>query len=437
MAGSAVSRRDFLRGAAGAAAGALGFPYLAPGRALGKEGALAPSNRIVVGFIGVNWMGKNNLHWFLAEKDAQVAAVCDVDQNHLGEAARIVNNQYGNQDCATYHDYRELIGRADIDAVCLSLPDHWHAIPVMEAARAGKDIYGEKPLSHTFAEGLAMCAAVRRYGRVWQTGSWQRSEAQFRLACELVRNGRIGKVQRVEVGLPAGFTDFAQTKGQEAPGAPPAELDYDRWLGPAPWAPYCPARVHMNWRWVLDYGGGQLMDWVGHHVDIAHWGLDFDAAGPHEIEGHGEYPREGLWNTARRYWVEAKYPREITMIIAGGHEEIRGGTKWIGSDGWVWVNRNGIDAEPKQLLHERFGPSEVHLYESAGHVRNFLDCVKSRARTLAPVEAAHRSQTPGHLGQIAMQLGRKIRFDPARQEIIGDATATALLSRSQRSPWHW
>jgi len=271
---------------------------------------------------------------------------------------------------------------------------------------------------------------------VWQTGSWQRSLENFRFACELVRNGRIGKVHTVEVGLPAGHTDFAGTKGQEQFGPPPENLDYDFWLGPAPYAPYCPARVHKNWRWHLDYGGGQLMDWVGHHVDIAHWGLGFDYTGPYEIEGVGEYPKDGLWNTATKYRLTAKYRDGITMIIAGGHSDIRSGTKWIGPDGWVWVDRGHLDAQPKKLLEEKIGPNETALFKSPGHWRNFLDCVKSRATTLTPCEVAHRSATPGHLGQIAMLLGRKIRFNPDTEEILGDKTATRMLSRPMRSPWY-
>jgi len=431
------SRRRFLQRSAGTVVGVLGLPYIIPSSALGGSGGVAPSDRITMGCIGVGWQGGSNLGSFLREKDCHVIAVCDVDANHLQEAADRVNGQYKNQDCAKYRDFRELLARDDIDAVSLGLPDHWHSIPAIEAAGSGKDIYGEKPLSHSLREGRAMCDAVKRYGRIWQTGSWQRSQAHFRRACELVINGRIGKVHTVEVGLPSGHTDFGKTKGQEGICPPPKELDYDRWIGPAPYAPYCPARVHKNWRWVLDYGGGQLMDWVGHHVDIAHWGLGFDYTGPHEIEGAGEYPRDGLWDSPTRYRLTAKYPKDVTMIIAGGYRDIRSGTKWIGTDGWVWVNRNNrLEAEPKSILDEKIGPNETHLYNSPGHWRNFLDCVKSRQTTIAPCEVAHRSATPGHLGQIVMRLGRKIRFNPDTEEIINDPTATRLLGNAMRSPWH-
>lgn len=438
-----ISRRQFLTKTAGTAVGAIGFPYIIRSSALGRGGSVPPSERITMGCIGVGWQGTSNMKSFLREKDCQVVAACDVDEHHLEETINHVNSYYRNkslglqsEDCTGYKDYRELVSRDDIDAVSLGLPDHWHAVPAIAAARAGKDIFGEKPLSHNLLEGRAICEAVKRYGLVWQTGSWQRSEPNFRFACELVLNGRIGKVHSVEVGLPSGHNDFGKTKGQEGICAPPRELDYDFWIGPAPYAPYCPARVHKNWRWHLDYGGGQLMDWVGHHVDIAHWGLGLDYTGPVEIEGNGEYPKDGLWNTATKYRLTAKYADGITMTIAGGHDDIIKGTKWIGEDGWVWVTRGKIDAQPKELLNEKFGAEEINLFRSPGHWRNFLDCVKSRETTLAPCEVAHRSATPGHLGQIAMLLGRKIRFNPDTEEIIDDATATRMLGRAMRSPWH-
>jgi predicted dehydrogenase len=370
-----VNRRQFLKCASGAAAAAIGLPYIVPSSVLGKAGSVLPSNRVTMGCIGVGWQGGTNMETFLSHKDCRVIAVCDVDKNHLQDAVNTVNGHYENRDCAAYSDFRELLARDDIDAVSIGLPDHWHAVPAVAAAKSGKDIFGEKPLSHNLKEGRAICDAVKRYGRIWQTGSWQRSEANFHRACELVINGRIGKVHTVEVGLYPGHTDFEGTAGQEQMGPAPAELDYDFWLGPAPVEPYCPARVHKNWRWHLDYGGGQLMDWVGHHVDIAHWGLGFDYAGPYEIEGYGEYPKDGLWNTATKYRLTAKYPNGITMIIAGGHEEIRGGTKWIGEDGWVWVDRGGIDANPKTLLKEKIG-------FSARRVTGAISWIVSRAAGL-------------------------------------------------------
>jgi len=431
------SRREFIRGSAAAAVAGLGFPYLIPASVLGRGGKPAPGNRVTLGCIGVGWQGGSNLKDFLEDPNVQVVAVCDIDADHLKEAKQTVDAKYGNDDCATYHFYEEVIARTDIDALSLGLPDHWHAIPAIAAARSGKDIFGEKPLAQNWAEARAMADAVKRYGRIWQTGSWQRSLANFRFACELVLNGRIGKVHTVEVGLPEGHTDFAGTAGQEDPLPPPKTLDYDRWLGPAPYSPYCVARVHKNWRWNLDYAGGQLMDWVGHHVDIAHWGLGLDYSGPYEVEGHGEYPNRGrLWNTATRYRVTVRYPKEITMAIAGGHDDIQSGTKWIGDRGWVWVNRGALDANPRSLLREKFSPNEIHLYRSPGHAREFIQSVKSRATTLAPAEVALRSATPGFLGQIAMLTGRKIRWDAEKEQILNDDGASRLLFRPMRSPWH-
>jgi len=437
---STFNRRQFIKRTAGTVIGALSFPYIVPSSILGKSGGILPSEKITIGCIGVGWMGTSNLEGFLNEEDAQIVAVCDLDKVHMKRAKNMVNAKYKNKDCLTYHDFRELLERDDIDAISIGTPDHWHSIPAIAAAKAGKDIYSEKPLSHTLKEGRAMCDAVKQYNRIWQTGSWQRSRSNFRFACELVRNGRIGKVHTVEVGLPAGHADFAGTKGQEAIQKPPKQLDYDFWLGPAPYEPYAVARVHKNWRWVLNHGGGQLMDWIGHHGDIAHWGLGLDKTGPIYIEGYGEYPSDGLWNTATRYRLKAKYANGLTMILAGGHADVcdnRGGTKWIGNDGWVWVNRGGIDAYPKNLLNETFGPDEMHLFRSPGHYRDFLDCVKSRNETLTPCETAHRSATPGHLGQIAMLLGRRIHFNPKTEEIIGDPTASKMLGKVMRGPWHF
>jgi len=432
-----------LRRAAGVAAGGIVLPYVVSAKSLGADGSVAPSNRITVASIGVGWQGPTNMEQFLQLDDCRVVAICDIDKNHLREAVNTVNDHYGNRDCAAYADYREVLARKDIDAVVISVPDHWHGIIAVAAAEAGKDIYGEKPLSHDFRQGRAICDAVRRYGRIWQTGSWQRSEERFWFACNLVRSGRIGKVSHVGVGLPRGHIDFEGTKGQDKFGPPPAELDYDTWLGPAPYAPYCPMRIHKNWRWNLDYGGGQLMDWVGHHVDVAHWALGLDYAGPVEVEGHGDYPPTGLWNSATEFEVTTKYAGGLTMLISSRisyplgtewHEVC--GTKWFGENGWVCVTRGGIDAEPKSLLREKFGPNEQLLFESPGHWRNFIDCVKSRRTTISPCEVAHRSVTPGHLGQIAMLLGRKLRFNPETEEIIDDPTASRLLGTAMRSQWH-
>ena len=418
-----------------AAIGAAGFPHIIPSSVFGRPYAPAPSDRIVMAGIGFGMMGIPNMEAFLEKDEVQWVAVCDIDEEHLKRARDIVNQKYGNADCTVYRDFRELFARGDLDAVSIAVPDHWHAVLSIAAAREGLDIYAEKPLSHDLSEGRAMCDAVKRYGRVWQTGSWQRSVDNFHHACELVRNGRIGKIQKVEVGLPQGHYDFAGTAHLNKYGPPPEELRYDFWVGPAPYSDYCTARVHMNWRWVMDFGGGQLMDWVGHHVDIAHWGLDFDRTGPVEIEGWGEFPRKGIWDSPTRYYVKAKYADGTPMDIAGGFDEIWGGTKWIGEQGWVWVNRGAQRTEPSELWDEFIGPGENQLYRSRDHYQNFLDCVKSRKQTITPIETAHRSASVGHLGVIAIQLGRKIRWDPENETIRDDPEAARLLGRAYRSPW--
>lgn len=447
-----ITRRRALQIAAGAA-----VPMFIPARLLGDD---APSKQIVMGFIGVGWMGGDNLTAFLRQKDCQVVAIADVDKRHLNTAVDRVNNHYKNKDCKGYDDFRQLLARKDIDAVCISTPDHWHSIPAVEAARAKKDIYCEKPLSHTFAEGVAMVDAVEKNGRIWQTGSWQRSVTNFRQGVELVLNGYIGKVKRVEVGLPEGHGDFAGTGGKAATSEPPKEVDYEFWVGPAEFLPFNLDHFHKNWRWNYAYGGGQLLDWIGHHNDIAHWGLSNpqygcgpdSQIGPLEVSATSVFPpKEASWNTATKYRVECKYPNDIELIIAGGHPDIKGGTKWIGENGWVWVDRGndkgktpkerGFEASNEQWIaevkeREMKKDLAILLPVSPGHQRQFLDCVKSRQKTLTPVEIAHRSQTPGHLGYIASVVGRKLKWDAVKQEIIDDPEASKLLSREMRAPWH-
>jgi predicted dehydrogenase len=321
---SQFSRRRFIE-AAGAAA-VLSRSALA--RAAGRMPA---SNRITMGVVGWGMMGPSNTGVFLKQPDCQVVAACDLDKNALQAAVGTINTHYGNQDCRAYHDYQEMLSRDDIDAVMIAVPDHWHELVATAAANRKKDIYGEKPLARTVREQQGIVRAVEKNNIIWQTGSWQRSVPEFRKAAEIVRNGLIGDVIRVEVGLPGGEYDFGGTEPAllaklatlpnkitdptlVVPGTPawdlalsdpPPELDYDRWIGPSRMEPYIEARVHKNWRWNYNTGGGQLMDWIGHHGDIAHWGLGFDLSGPSEIEGHGEFPAPtALWNTATKYHVE-------------------------------------------------------------------------------------------------------------------------------------
>jgi predicted dehydrogenase len=430
-----MRRRDFLKTAPFAAAGAACFPTIVRASALGRAGRPAPSDRIVMAGIGFGMQGIPNMRNFLENGDVQWVAVCDVDRGHLEEARRTVDGHYGNRACAVTRDFRELFARRDLDAVSIAVPDHWHAIVALSAVRAGLDVYGEKPLTHGLREGRALCDAVRRYGRVWQTGSWQRSVENFHRAAELVRNGRLGRIFQVEVGLPEGHWDFAETFGREAVTPVPEGLDYDLWLGPAPRFPYREAAVHMNWRWNMAFGGGQLMDWVGHHVDIAHWGLGFDTTGPVAVEARGEYAKSGIYDSPVRYRVDATYADGTPLVVAGGYPEIWGGTKWIGERGWIWVDRGEFRTEPAGLRNDEIGPGEVRLTRSRDHYRDFLDCVRDRALTIAPCEVAHRSASVGHLGVAAMIVGRKIRWDPATETVSGDPEAERLLALSYRAPW--
>ena len=454
------SRRNFLK----AAGAAVVLPAILPGSAFGRDGKkISPNDKINIGVVGWGMQGPSNAKSFMFEKDCRVVAACDLDKNALQDAVNTVNDTYENKDCAAYHDYRELFARPDLDAVMLAVPDHWHAIVATTAAKHGLHIYGEKPLAKTIAEQQAIVHAVEKNKIIWQTGSWQRSQAPFHKAAEIVRNGLIGEVTHVEVGLPSGHNDFKHTKPELVeklsalnisdlakirPGSdawkiavtePPAELDYETWIGPSKMEEYIKQRVHMNWRWNYNTGGGQLLDWVGHHVDIAHWGLGFDNDGPSEIEGHGEFPeRDALWNTCTKYRVELKYPRNITMTIAGGHGDIKSGTKWIGTEGWVWVDRGGFDASNPEWKKGKSLPEElrkVKLLQSPGHWRNHLDSIRSGEPTIAPVQTAHHSATPGHLGLIAMLTGRKIHWDVKHEKIIGDAEASKLLSREFRAPY--
>ncbi|MHB1037649.1 MAG: Gfo/Idh/MocA family protein [Pirellulales bacterium] len=438
-----VTRRQVLKMVAASAAA----PMFVPGHVLGAN---APSKQITLASIGIGWQGGGNLGQFLGLEDCRVVAVCDLDEKHLDDAAKSVNDRYKNNDCKKYKDFREVVARGDIDAVCISTPDHWHSLPAIAAAKAKKDIFCEKPLSHTLAEGIAMVKAVQENQRIWQTGSWQRSVADFRRAVELVLNGYIGKVKRVEVGLPSGHADFEGTGDKSPDSEPPKGVDYDFWIGPAKMMPFNRCRFHKNWRWNYNTGGGQLMDWIGHHCDIAHWGLSSakygcgpdDQIGPLEVSATAEFPpKDAVWNTAGKYRIECQYPNGIELVIAGGYGDIRSGAKWIGEKGWVWVDRGGFEASTpdwKKEVRAREAKKdlEVLLYDSPGHQREFIDSVKSRKRTLTPIEVAHRSQTPGHLGYIASVVGRKLKWDAAKQELVGDAEATKLMSKNMRAPWH-
>jgi len=434
-----LSRRSFLK-ITGAAGAALAFPTFIPASALGRDGRPPPSERITLGIVGWGMQGPGNTDEFMKLNDVQVVASCNIDKGHLKESVHTINKFYKKRVVKKYHDYRKMMARDDIDAVMIAVPDHWHELISVEAARNKKDIYGEKPLAKTIVEQQRIVAAVREYGRIWQTGSWQRSSGSFHKAAEIVRNGLIGKITRVEVGLPEGHTDFAKTENFMKITRSPHVLDYERWCGPSQKMPYIKGRVHRNWRWNYNTGGGQLMDWVGHHLDIAHWGLGFDRSGPYEVEAHGQFPPwDAVWNTATEYRVEMKYPDGVRITMAGGDDDIKHGTKWIGEDGWVYVDRGKFDASNEDWMDIKELPdsdAKIKLYRSTNHYRNFIDCVKSRQQTITPADVAHHSAAPGHLGYISMMVGRKLKWDVATEQILDDPAASAMMSRVFRAPYN-
>ncbi len=445
-----LTRRGFLKTTA-VAVGTVGFPMVVPAAALGRDGKVAPSNRITMAFIGTGNQGTNDMRVFLGDERVQVVAVCDVNKEGPGywdgavagrEPAKLwVEQAYADQKasgtykgCDTYADFREVLARKDIDAVEVATPDHWHALVAISAAKAGKDIYCQKPLGLTIADGRAMSNAVHKYKRIFQTGSQQRSDKNFRRAAELVRNGRIGKLKTVRCGLPGGRPDYGHTGDHKKPEPVPEGFDYETWLGPAPHAEYAPARCFVNFRWIYDYSGGQVTDWGGHHPDCAQWGMGTEYTGPVEIRNQkAEFPPDPLWNTATDYYFEAIYKDGVKMIVSNKE---RGGVTWEGTDGWVWADRGQHDASSKEILNSVIGPNETHLYVSDHHYRNFIDCVISRKEPIAPVEVAHRSITICHLGNIAMRLHRdSLKWDPEKEHIIGDPEASKMLSRPYRAPW--
>ena len=418
--------------------------------ALAQTARPSASDRVNLAVIGTGNQGTGDMRGFLNDPRVQVVAVCDVNRMSPGywdggiggrEPARsFVEWHYGREKrsglykgCDTYEDFRDVLDRKDVDAVLIALPDHWHSIPVIMAAKAGKDIYGEKPLSLTIAEGRAMSNAVRNSKRIFQTGSQQRSDARFRKACELVRNGRIGKLETVTCGLPGGTPDLSKVAHRKAPEAVPEGFNYNMWLGPAPDAPYSPARCHVNFRWILDYSGGQITDWGGHHPDIAQWGMGTELTGPVEIRNAKcTWAKDPLYNTATDFTFEAIYESGVRLVVSN---RARGGVTFEGTDGMIWVNRGAIESKPDHLVYSDIGENELKLCRSTNHFRNFIDCVLSRKEPIAPIEQAHRTITIAHLGNIALKVGRNLRWDPKAERILNDDEANRMLSRPMRAPW--
>jgi len=431
---TAMDRREFLRGAARIATGAVAFPYVVSSSALGKGGAVAASDRIVMGSIGTGGRGGALLRNFLHLRDAQVVAVCDVKRPARENAKRAVGSHYGKNDCAAYNDFRELCARDDIDAAVVASCDHWHVHHALAAVRSGKDVYCEKPLGLSVQEGKVLRRVVQQYRAVFQFGTQERSAAPTRFACETVLNGRIGKVHTITVS-----SRYSRATPNYPPMPVPDWLDYDLWLGPAPWAPYTANRV-MNHHWfhISDYALGFIAGCGIHTVDMAQMGNGTSETGPLSVEGIGEFPADGLCNCATGWDVKLQFAGGVTMRFTDGKREPLG-VRFEGTDGWVFIKERHLggkmDADPKSLLTEKLGPGDVRLPFSDNHGQNFLDCIKTRSRTVAPVEVAVRSDALCQLSNIAMRLGRKLKWDPDAEQFVGDAEADRMLSRPPRSPW--
>jgi predicted dehydrogenase len=430
-----ISRRRFLKQAALMTAGAVGAPYIVPGKALGKQGAVAASNRIAVGLIGLGAMGKGHLGAFRNDDSVQVVAICDADRTKRENCTKQTNefyakkNNQGSYDgCKSYLDFQELCARPDVDALVIATPDHWHALVAMEALRNGKDVYLEKPMTHTVEEGKALVKTVRRYGRILQVGSQQRSDRSFRFACEMVRNGRIGKVTEVYGNVGGSPISDAQLKADPVPDG----LDWDRWLGPAPWRPYSaelappdPFAGFPNWRSFRDIGGGGQCDFGAHHYDIAQWGLGTDDTGPVEVL----YP-------------DGKENKLLTYVYASGIRMYRGclhdkaATEWVGTEGKVRVNRGAwLETDPDTVKTIPIGPNEIHLYWSEDQKNNWLESIRTRKEPICPVEIGHRTATICNIGNICYYLRRSLKWDPVKEEFVNDPEANRLLGYAMRSPW--
>ena len=453
-----LSRRDFLKDSAATTATTLLFPTIIPSSVLGAD---APSNKIHIGQIGCGRIAHGmDLPGILKHDLARVVAVCDLDSKRLDHAKRFVESHYARakgSDSAlavkTYGDYRDLLKDPGIDAVAVSTPDHWHSEPVIATALAGKDVYVQKPLSMTIAEGRAVSDLLRAKNPAFQIGSQQRSDSpwpQFRRACELVRNGRIGQLHTVRIGLP---TDPA---GDDEPEMPvPPNLNYDMWLGCTPLAPYTEKRVHPQnsitdrpgWLRIESYCLGMITGWGSHHVDIAHWGMNTELTGPVEAEGKAEFPKQGLWNVHGPYHIEMKYANGVTMII---DNHFPNGVRFEGSEGWVFTSRSServtasdpatgtskafAVSDPK-ILSKPIGPDEVHLHSSTDHHLDWLTSIRTRKPGSTNPEQAHRSTSACEIAWIAMRLGRKLRWDPVKETFLNDDQANSMRSRPQRAPY--
>jgi len=458
-----LKRREFIKQAAGGSAllmAASVFPTIVPASVFGKN---APSNRINIGQIGFGRICRSHdLPEVMKHDYVRVVAVADVDSKRLEQGKNWIEQRYAEKhggkspvNVRTYGNYQDLIADKEVDAVVISTPDHWHAQPAMEAALAGKHVYLQKPTALTIQEGRMMADTVARKGIVFQLGSQQRSVhpwPQFKRTCELVRNGRIGTIKRVIIGLPG---DPAGGNPKEMPV--PGNLDYDRWLGSTPLVPYTLDRVHSQtdinerpgWLRCEQFGAGMITGWGSHHIDIAHWGLDTELSGPLEAEGRATFPTTGLWDVHGDFEVEMLYPGNVVMQISGANPN---GVRFEGTEGWIFVSRGNVGvtatdpgaggkgndafkASDPKILQSVIGAGETKLYESPEQHTNWLECIRNGKQTVSPVEVAHRSGSACLIAHAAMKLGRRLRWDVSKERFLDDEEANALLSRPQRYPY--
>jgi predicted dehydrogenase len=456
------TRRDFVKtavkGTVGSGIALAGFPTIVPAAVIGKN---APSNQINVGAIGNGRISRDHdMPGVLRYERARIVGVCDLDSKRVQAAKKLVNDYYTKKTgkaydgVTTYEDYRELLNNKDIDAVLISTPDHWHVIPAIHAVRAGKDVYMQKPASLTIAEGRALSNEAHKAGSIFQIGSQQRSMPQFKKACELVRNGRIGKLQSIIIGLPI---DDPKQSTVEQPMPVPANLNYDMWLGPTPQAFYTEKRVHPQegfgrpgWLRVEQFGAGMITGWGAHHFDIMNWGMGTEFSGPSEITCKAEFPPKGnLWDVHGPFKSEMLFDNGVKVFSSDSNPN---GVKFIGSDGWIFVTRGSytasssdpvvqsrsskaLDASDPKILTSVTGADEIRLYESKDHHANWLDCVISRQSPITPIEVGHRACTVCLMNHAAMKLGRKLHWDPVNEKFRNDDDANAMLSRTNRWPY--
>jgi predicted dehydrogenase len=451
-----MKRRTFINKTLIGSAAVIGIPAIVPSSVFGKN---APSNKINVAQIGCGRIARDHdLPGTLQHEIARVIAVCDLDSNRVKDGKKLVDAFYQKKtgksnymNTKMYDDYREMLLNKDIDAVVISTPDHWHSQPAIEAALAGKDVYLQKPTSLTIEEGRMLSNIIQKKGTILQVGTQQRSSPQFRIAAELVRNGRIGKIHTVKVGLPG------DPSGPEAPAMPiPQGLNYDMWLGSTPEVGYTEIGVHPEggygrpgWLRLEKYGAGMITGWGQHHYDSAAWGMDTELTGPISVEAIAEFPKFGLWNVHGDFMSKAEYANGITMYTTGGYPN---GIRYEGTDGWIFVSRGSytasasdpvskeksskaLDASDPRILDSIIGENEIHLYKSDEHHGNWLDCIQSRKQPISPVEIGHRACSVCLITHISMKLGRRLNWNPDTERFVNDDEANGMLSRPQRNPY--